>query len=65
MVDGVTGILVPERDSESLAAAILRLLEDQNLWQQSHLATQKHIDRRFDLHKQTAVLEDIYAEQIH
>ena len=64
VADGVTGILVPERDSEKLAAAILRLLEDQNLWQQYHLATQEHIDRRFDLHKQTAVLEDIYAEQI-
>ena len=65
VVDGVTGILVPERDSEKLAAAILCLLEDQNLWQQYHLATQEHIGRRFDLHKQTALLEDIYAEQIH
>jgi colanic acid/amylovoran biosynthesis glycosyltransferase len=64
VVDGVTGILVPQRDSEKLAAAILRLLEDQNLWQQCRLATQDHIDRRFDLHKQTALLEDIYAEQI-
>ena len=65
VVDGVTGCLVPERDSERLAAAILHLLEDRNLWQQYHLATQKHISRRFDLHKQTAVLEDIYAEQAH
>jgi colanic acid/amylovoran biosynthesis glycosyltransferase len=64
VADGVTGTLVPERHSEKLAAAILRLLEDRELWQQYHLATQGHIDRRFDLHKQTALLEDIYAEQI-
>jgi colanic acid/amylovoran biosynthesis glycosyltransferase len=64
VADGVTGTLVPERDSEKLAAAILRLLEDRELWQQYHLATQEHIDRQFDLCKQTALLEDIYAEQI-
>jgi colanic acid/amylovoran biosynthesis glycosyltransferase len=64
VADGVTGTLVPERDSEKLAGAILRLLEDRDLWQQYHLATQEHIDRHFDLRKQTALLEDIYAEQI-
>jgi colanic acid/amylovoran biosynthesis glycosyltransferase len=64
VADGATGILVPERDSEQLAAAILRLLEDQALWQRFHLATQEHIDRQFDLRRQTALLEDIYAEQI-
>ena len=64
VADGVTGILAPERDSEKLAAAILRLLEDRDLWQRYSQATQAHIDRQFDLHKQTALLEDIYAEQI-
>lgn len=64
VADGVTGILVPERNSDKLAAAILRLLEDRDLWQCYHLATQQHIGRRFDLHKQTGLLEDIYSEQI-
>ena len=64
VADGVTGTLVPERDSEKLAAAILRLLEDQDLWQRYHLATQEHIDRQFDLRKQTALLEEIYLRQI-
>jgi colanic acid/amylovoran biosynthesis glycosyltransferase len=64
VADGVTGTLVPERNSEKLAAAILQLLEDRDLWQQYHLATQAHIDGRFDLQKQTALLEDVYAEQI-
>jgi colanic acid/amylovoran biosynthesis glycosyltransferase len=65
VVDGVTGTLVPERDSERLAAAILQLLEDRDLWQRYHLATQDHIDRKFDLHKQTALLEEIYSDMIH
>jgi glycosyltransferase involved in cell wall biosynthesis len=65
VADGVTGTLVPERDSGKLAGAILCLLEDQNSWQRYHLATQEHIDRQFDLRKQTALLEDIYTEQIH
>jgi colanic acid/amylovoran biosynthesis glycosyltransferase len=64
VADGVTGTLVPERDSERLAAAILQLLEDRDLWQRYHLATQDHLDRKFDLRKQTALLEEIYADQI-
>jgi colanic acid/amylovoran biosynthesis glycosyltransferase len=64
VADGVTGTLVPEREVEKLAAAILRLLEDQDLWHRYHLATQEHIDRHFDLRKQTALLEDIYSDQI-
>jgi colanic acid/amylovoran biosynthesis glycosyltransferase len=64
VADGVTGTLVPERDSEKLAVAILRLFEDPDLWQRYHLATQEHIDRQFDLRKQTALLEDIYSAQI-
>ncbi len=40
---GVTGTLVPERDSEKLAAAILQLLEDHDLWQRYHLAAQRFI----------------------
>jgi colanic acid/amylovoran biosynthesis glycosyltransferase len=64
VADGVTGTLVPERDMEKLAAAIRWLLEDQDSWQRYHLATQEHIDRQFDLRKQTAMLEDIYTEQI-
>jgi len=64
VIDGVTGSLVPERDTEGLAAAILRLLEDRELWQRYHVATQDHIDRNFDLHRQTALLEDIYSDLI-
>ena len=64
VIDGVTGTLVRERDTEGLAAAILQLLEDRDLWQRYHLATQDHIDATFDLHRQTALLEEIYADAL-
>jgi colanic acid/amylovoran biosynthesis glycosyltransferase len=64
VIDGVTGTLVPERDSERLAAAILQLLEDKDLWERYHVATQEHIDRNFDLRRQTALLEEIYSEAL-
>ena len=64
VIDGVTGTLVPERDSEKLAAAILQLLEDRELWERYHLATQPHIDKNFDLQRQTALLEEIYSNAL-
>jgi colanic acid/amylovoran biosynthesis glycosyltransferase len=62
IADGVTGTLVPERDSEKLTAAIMQLLEDKELWQRYHRATQGFIEQKFDLHRQTALLEEIYSE---
>ena len=64
VIDGVTGLLVPERDSEKLADALLKLLEDRDLWQRFHVATQAHVDKHFDLRTQTALLEDIYTEHL-
>jgi colanic acid/amylovoran biosynthesis glycosyltransferase len=64
VANGITGTLVHERNSEELASALLQLLEDKDLWLRYHLASQEHIDRHFDLRKQTALLEDIYSAQI-
>ena len=64
VADGSTGTLVPERNHERLADAILRLLNDQDLWTRYSRAAQEHIERHFDLRRQTALLEDIYAEQM-
>jgi glycosyltransferase involved in cell wall biosynthesis len=64
VIDGVTGTLVPERDIDKLAGAILQLLEDRELWERYHLATQAHVDRNFDLRRQTELLEEIYADAV-
>lgn len=55
-----TGFLVPERDWESIAAKILALLSDNELWRRFSEAGQSRVRARFDLWKQSAALEDIY-----
>ena len=57
---GETGFLVAERDAEGLAAYILRLLEDRDLWQQFSCRGQERVRSVFDLHSQTKKLESIY-----
>jgi colanic acid/amylovoran biosynthesis glycosyltransferase len=64
VVDRVTGLLTPERDHQALADALSVLLVDDGLWQQFHHAAPRHIEQRFDLQAQTALLEDIYTETI-
>lgn len=62
--DENSGLLTPERDHRTLAAALSRLLADPALWQRFHNAALLHIDRNFNLATQTALLEEMYAELI-
>lgn len=64
MHDGVTGHIVPSGDVEQLAAAMLRYLLDDTLWQCTSLHAAQWIADHFDLHKQTAELEQIYNDLI-
>ena len=64
VADGETGLLTHERDSEGLAACILRLLEDQELWQRLSQNGQERVRTIFNLHAQTRVLESLYQERI-
>ena len=64
VLDGKTGLVVPERDSKRLADAILRLLTDGALWTSFREATQPHIERHFDLMTQSAELERIYDRAV-
>jgi colanic acid/amylovoran biosynthesis glycosyltransferase len=61
VVDGVTGLLAPERDHVALADALCRLLGDGDLWHDFHRAALKRIESQFDLKRQTALLEEIYS----
>jgi colanic acid/amylovoran biosynthesis glycosyltransferase len=64
IVNGVNGLLVPERDAGSLAAALVLLLSDEQRWRQFHRAALHNVEQYFDLQTQTAQLESIYSETI-
>jgi len=62
VVDGETGLLAPERDSETLAHNILLLLKDGDMWQRMSEAGRRRVNDRFSLEKQTKRLEELYRE---
>jgi glycosyltransferase involved in cell wall biosynthesis len=62
--DGNTGLLVPEKDVLSLAAALERTLRDVSFRQQLSVEGQRFVERRFDLAGQTAGLETLYDEVV-
>jgi glycosyltransferase involved in cell wall biosynthesis len=60
--NGETGLLVPERDSAALAEAILRLMQDEELWQQYSLAGRRNVVNHFNLAQQTSRLENLFEQ---
>ena len=55
-----TGLLCPERNSDALAEALERLINDSELHATFRKEGVRHISERFDLEHQTAKLEEIY-----
>lgn len=47
VIDGVTGLVVPQRDPEALAAAIRRLLDDEDLRRRLGKAARKRVEEEF------------------
>lgn len=62
VADGETGILVDEKRIDQLAQAILRLLDDQAMWQHMSDAGRSRVAALFDLRVQTARLEQLYRD---
>ncbi len=60
VVDGETGLLGPEGDSDALAGNLRRLLTDEALRSRLGAAAREHADANFDLVTQTGLLEDLY-----
>jgi colanic acid/amylovoran biosynthesis glycosyltransferase len=60
--NGETGLLVPEGDSAALAEAILRLMGDEELWQQYSLAGRRNVVNHFNLAQQTSRLENLFEQ---
>ena len=62
LANGESGLLVNPGDEPALAEAILRVLNDAGLRSRLALAGRRNAEERFDLHKQTALLEEKYRE---
>lgn len=56
IVDGETGLLVPERDSAAIAAALTRLMDNPDLCRQLGTAGRAKVLREFDLHQTVGAL---------
>ena len=60
MLEGVTGLLAPERDVEQLAAHLTRFLEEDAFWHAAREKGMSWVRENFDVRSQTAKLETIY-----
>jgi colanic acid/amylovoran biosynthesis glycosyltransferase len=62
--DGETGLLAPERDVTTLATHLRRFITDDVFWEACSRKATSWVRERFDLHKQTRQLENIYEEVV-
>jgi colanic acid/amylovoran biosynthesis glycosyltransferase len=60
--DQVSGLLVKERDHAAVAATMLRLVREPALFTSMGAVASQRVREKFDLHKQTRLLEELYAE---
>ncbi len=62
VIDGESGLLVPERDPPALAAAIQTLVAQRSHWPAMGLAGRRQVETRFDLHASNLQLAALYAK---
>ena len=61
MLDGQSGLLVPENDPRSLAGAIRQLVRDHETWPALGAAGRAHVEQTFDVAPCTEELLGVYA----
>jgi len=62
VLDEHTGLLVPEHDPPTLAAALSRLLHDPSLRVRLADAARRHIETEFDIHRNAARLRQMFMK---
>jgi glycosyltransferase involved in cell wall biosynthesis len=65
IVDGKTGLTVPSRDPDALAAAISRLLRDPELRQALGQAGRAWVEAHFSQEQQIQRTQDLYLDALH
>jgi glycosyltransferase involved in cell wall biosynthesis len=60
--DGVSGLLVPPRDADALAAAIARVLDDADLRAALGVHARRRVEERFDVNKNVRSYVALFAE---
>lgn len=60
VVDGESGFLVQEKDTNGLAERLEHLINHPELWESMGKAGRKHVEEEFNIVKQAAKLESIY-----
>jgi len=60
VVDGETGYLVPEGDTEAMADRIVHLAKHPEMWEEMGRAGRRHVEENFDLKKQIGKLISLY-----
>lgn len=61
--DGVTGLLVPPRNPEAMASALLRLHQDASLRERMGRQGRERVERQFDIRRTVAAYEALYSER--
>jgi glycosyltransferase involved in cell wall biosynthesis len=59
--DGTTGLLVPPQDSHALAAALIRLLSDNDLAARIAKAGREYVEQNFSFGRLVADMDQLYA----
>jgi glycosyltransferase involved in cell wall biosynthesis len=62
MVDGVTGILVPMGDAQSMAAAMRTILTSADVGKTMGIEGRRHVELGYTIETTTRKIEAIYAE---
>lgn len=60
VLDGQTGILVPERDADALALALEHLIENPEFWEKMGRAGREHVKENYDIEILNRKLINIY-----
>jgi glycosyltransferase involved in cell wall biosynthesis len=62
--DGVTGLLVPPRDVDAIADAVVRLLEEPGLRQRMGAAGREFVRQEYRWQDNIALMERLYDEML-